>query len=362
MPLAVLDKAEALALTRLAPDQVLAQAGAVRDRLKGRCLTYSPKVFFPVTNLCRDRCSYCTFRKSPKDPAAHTMTPEEIRAGSRRAVQAGCIEALMCLGDRPELVYPSYSHQLRQIGHQTTPQYLQQVCQISLEEGLLPHTNAGLLTAEEMVRLRRVNVSLGLMLENVSPRLRQKGLPHSAAPTKEPALRLAMIKQAGELRIPFTSGILVGIGETWEERVDSLLALRELHQRYGHIQEVIVQVFRSKETTPMAQFPELSDLELAHCVAVARLILGDMNLQAPPNLSPQGHELLVRAGINDWGGISPVTSDFINPEAPWPHIDQLRRTCEELGYTLEARLPVYPDYINSEFLDPAMLTQVERFL
>ncbi|MBI3929406.1 MAG: 7,8-didemethyl-8-hydroxy-5-deazariboflavin synthase CofG [Armatimonadetes bacterium] len=355
-----LSREDALALISADPAPVRAAAGQLRDRLKGRRITYSRKVFLPVTNLCRDRCSYCTFRKSPRHPEAHTMTPEEIRASSSRGFQAGCKEALMCLGDRPEAVYPGYRERLRLLGHATTPEYVLEACHIALEEGLLPHTNAGVLTGEEMQRLRPVNVSMGLMLENVSPRLSRKGQAHAAAPDKDPALRLAMIEAAGELRIPFTTGILLGIGETLEERVDTILAIRELHARHGHIQEVIVQAFRAKPDTPMREHSQSSDQELAHTVAVTRLVLGGMNVQAPPNLSPEGHVLLLESGINDWGGISPVTRDYINPEAPWPHLETLARTCARSGFELGERLAIYPEYLNARsFLDPGLNQAVE---
>lgn len=358
----LLGAAEGYSLMKAPTEQVLEAASDLRDRLKGRHLTYSRKVFLPVTNLCRDRCSYCTFRKSARDPKALTMDPPMIRGWSRAARQKGCKEALMCLGDRPESVYPEYRELLAEYGAGSTAEYLVRACSIALEEGLLPHTNAGLLRRDEMEMLRPLNVSMGLMLESVSPRLRQKGLAHSAAPDKDPELRLTMIQEAGELRIPFTSGILIGIGETLEERVDSLLALRRLHLRHGHIQEVIVQPFRAKEGTRMADFEELPDLEIAHTVAVARLLLQDMNLQAPPNLSPQGHRLLIRAGINDWGGISPVTKDFINPEAPWPHLEALGATCREVGYTFGERLALYPEYLDrEEFLDPGLKKAVDQF-
>lgn len=322
-------------------------AGALRDRRKGRTVTYSRKVFLPVTNLCRDRCSYCTFRKSPTDPGAWTMSPDEIREWCRRGVATGCHEALMCLGDRPEAVYPAYRKTLQGLGVRTTAEYVELACDLALEEGLLPHTNAGILTKGEMRALKRNNVSLGLMLENVSPRLREKGQAHAAAPDKDPAVRVRMIREAGELGIPFTSGILLGIGETLRERVESLVALRDLHAEHGHLQEVIVQNFRAKADVPMRDFPEPSDEETARTVAVARLLLGaDMNVQAPPNLSPEGHRLLLRAGLNDWGGISPVTRDYINPEAPWPHVEALARTCSDEGFTLAERLAVYEEYVD----------------
>lgn len=341
---------------------LLATAGALRDRHKGRTVTYSRKVFLPVTNLCRDRCSYCTFRKDPRDPDAWTMSPAEIHEWLDRARHQGCKEALMCLGDKPELAYSSYRKTLAGFGHATTTEYVYRACEIALTYGILPHTNAGIMTAEEMKLLKDVNVSLGLMLENISPRLRQRGMAHFSAPDKDPAVRVRMIREAGELAIPFTTGILIGIGETLEERVDSLLAIRELHQEYGHIQEVIVQNFRAKPHTRMAAAPEPESLDMAKTVAVARLILGGrMNLQAPPNLSPEDHKLLLRAGINDWGGISPVTKDYVNPEAAWPHLDALARTCDEEGFTLRERLAIYPEYINRPgFLLPALRPRTEE--
>lgn len=341
---------------------LLAAAGALRDRHKGRTVTYSRKVFLPVTNLCRDRCSYCTFRKDPRDPAAWTMSPDEIREWVERGRAQGCKEALMCLGDKPEKAYSGYRKTLASFGHATTTEYVYRACEIALAHGLLPHTNAGVLSYEEMQRLKGVNVSLGLMLENVSPRLRQKGMPHFSAPDKDPAVRVRMLREAGELAIPFTTGILIGIGETWAERVDSLIAIREIHQAYGHIQEVIVQNFRAKPDTRMAGAPEPESVDTAKTVAIARLLLGGrMNVQAPPNLNPEDHKLLLRAGINDWGGISPVTKDYVNPEAAWPHIERLARTCREEGFTLRERLAIYPEYIDRPgFLLPALRPRAQE--
>lgn len=340
----MISRSEALAWLERPLEELLREAASLRP---GKTLTYSPKVFLPVTNLCRDRCSYCTFRKSSRDPKAHTMSPEQIRSECRRARQAGCKEALMCLGDRPETAYPSYGRLLDRYGAASTAHYVEQACRIALEEGLLPHTNAGVLTREEMALLKPVNVSLGLMLENVSDRLCQPGGPHASAPDKHPRVRLQMLREAGELQIPFTTGLLIGIGETAEERIDTLLAIRALHREHGHIQETIVQPFREKPGTPMAGAAQPDDETLARTLAIARLILGEKaNLQAPPNLSPTGHKLLIRAGLNDWGGISPVTKDFINPEAPWPHIAALAATCAEEGFTLAERLAVYPEHFH----------------
>jgi FO synthase len=325
---------------------LLAAAATLRDRHKGRTVTYSRKIFLPVTNLCRDRCSYCTFRKDPRDPEAWTMTPDEIHEWVQRGRAQGCKEALMCLGDKPEKAYSQYRRTLAEFGHKTTTEYVYRACEIALSYGLLPHTNAGVLSYEEMKWLKDVNVSLGLMLENISPRLRQRGMPHFSAPDKDPVVRMRMLREAGELAIPFTTGILIGIGETREERVDSLIAIREVHHTYGHIQEVIIQNFRAKPATRMATAPEPESREMAKTVAVARLLLGgQMNVQAPPNLNPVDHRLLLRAGINDWGGISPVTKDYVNPEAAWPHLDLLAQTCREEGFTLRERLAIYPEYI-----------------
>ncbi len=351
--------ADALVLLQVeAPDELsalLAVAGHLRTRRKGTLVTYSPKVFLPVTNLCRDRCAYCTFRSDPDDAHAWTMSPEEIRGCCRQGRPLGCIEALMCLGDKPEVAFRSYRATLQVLGHGSTISYVHQACEIALEEGLLPHTNAGLMARDEMKLLKPVNVSMGLMLENVSPRLRRKGQVHHYAPDKDPERRLDMMREAGELAIPFTTGVLLGIGETRAEVVASLAAIRDLHRTYGHIQEVIIQNFRAKPMTPMAGSHEPETLDIARTIAVARLMLGDINIQAPPNLSPYDHRMLLAAGINDWGGISPLTPDFVNPEAPWPHVTALADTCRAEGFTLQPRLPIYAEYVDRPgFLDPAL--------
>lgn len=348
-----------IALTAEALPALLATAAHVRTARKGRVITYSPKVFLPVTNLCLDRCAYCTFRQDPDTPEAWTMLPEDVRRYCHSGRQLGCIEALMCLGDKPERAIRSYRQTLDVLGHASTVDYVEACCEIALEEGMLPHTNAGLLSGAEMARLRPVNVSLGLMLENVSPRLRHSGLAHHHAPDKDPVLRLAMIREAGELGIPFTTGILLGIGETLDERIDSLRAIADLHAEYGHIQEIIIQNFRAKPSTRMANQPEPESFDIARTVAVARLMLPDMNIQVPPNLNPRDHELFLAAGINDWGGISPLTLDYVNPEAPWPHLPALASTCRAEGFTLEPRLPIYAEYATqSEFLDPSLSARV----
>ena len=357
-----LSRDEALALLgdTTCTEPLLDVAGARRDAHWGTTVTYSPKVFLPVTNLCRDRCTYCTFRKDPGDPDAWTMLPEDIAAWSTRGRALGCKEALLCLGDKPEIAFREYRTTLASLGHATTAEYVERASAIALECGLLPHTNAGLLTGDEMARLRDVNVSLGLMLENVSPRLRERGQVHQWAPDKNPALRLRMLREAGELRIPFTTGLLIGIGETIAERVDTLIAIRDLHRAHGHIQEVIVQNFRAKPTIPLADAREPDAVDLARTVAVARLLLDpEVSVQAPPNLSPDDHALLLRAGLNDWGGISPLTPDYVNPEAPWPHVAALADTCRAAGYRLTERLAFYPRYIEEPgWLAPALRPHV----
>ena len=322
-------------------------AGLIRDQGRGRRVTYSRKVFIPLTNLCRDKCGYCTFVRAPGDPKAHTMTPEEVLAVAQEGRRRGCKEALFSLGDHPEWRHPEAQRHLEQLGYRTTPEYLTAMCRLVLKEtGLLPHTNSGILSKEEMLALREYNVSMGIMLESSSDRLLQRGGPHFGCDSKAPALRLQVLAQAGELGIPMTTGILIGIGETLEERVDSLFAIRQIHQEYGHIQEVIIQNFRAKSDTRMRGYAEPTTLDMARTIAVARLILGgDMNIQAPPNLNADGYQTYLLAGINDWGGVSPVTRDYINPEAPWPEILRLQHLTEEAGFQLTERLAIYPEYI-----------------
>lgn len=343
---------------------LLAAASELRDRCKGRVVTFSPKIFVPLTNLCRDFCGYCTFRKSPDEPGAKTMTIDEVLRVVRQGKVLGCTEVLFSLGDKPEAIYPEMKDFLAREGHQRTLSYLYEACQTVLEETeLLPHSNPGVMGRADLRRLKEVNVSMGLMLEAISERLMLAGGAHFNAPDKKPAIRLRTIEEAGKLRIPFTTGILIGIGETWEERIDSLFAIRELHQRYGHIQEVIVQNFRTKPDIPMRHHPNASYDDMLKTIALARLVFGgDMNIQAPPNLTPEKYELYLNAGINDWGGVSPLTPDFINPEAPWPALQTLKQKSAEAGFDLKARLPVYPDFIahGEKFLPQSLLSYVDR--
>jgi 7,8-didemethyl-8-hydroxy-5-deazariboflavin synthase CofG subunit len=341
--------------------RLMAAAADLRDRAKGRDIAYSRKVFLPVTNICRDRCTYCTFRKDPGEPGAWTMTLNEIAEWSRRGRHLGCIEALICLGDKPEIAFKDYRDTLRELGVSSTIEYVARACKTALAEGLLPHTNAGIMSRDEMAMLRPFNASMGLMLESISPRLRRRGGVHQWAPDKDPAVRIRMIDEAGELRIPFTTGILIGIGDTPAERAQSLLAIRASHERYGHIQEVIIQNFRAKPGIGMEDAPEPGALEMARAIATARLVLGGaMNVQAPPNLSPHEIELFLNAGINDWGGISPLSRDYVNPEAPWPHLELLAERCARAGFHLNQRLAIYPEYINDEWVDSAIRPAIDR--
>ena len=344
--------------------KLMAEAAQSRDRGHGRLISYSRKVFIPLTKLCRDVCHYCTFAETPRATQPAYLSPDEVLAIARAGKEAGCTEALFTLGDKPELRYRAAREALAELGYESTIAYLTAMCALVLREtGLLPHANPGVMTREEIAGLREVTASQGIMLESTSERLCEKGGVHFGSPDKHPAVRLETIRLAGELKVPFTTGILIGIGETREERLDALRAIGDLHARYGHIQEVIVQNFRAKSDTKLADADEPDLDDLCWTIAQARLILGaDMNIQAPPNLSPGVYQRLVAAGINDWGGVSPVTPDHVNPEAPWPAVEELARKSAETGKVLVNRLAVYPSYVRKPelWLAPEVATQVRR--
>jgi len=392
----VISAADALALADACDTPALMrEAARRRDAHHGVLMTYSRKVFIPLTHLCRDVCHYCTFAQPPRRGAAVYMSPDDVLEVARAGAAAGCAEALFTLGDKPELRYPAARATLHMLGFASTLDYLHATAALVLREtGLLPHLNPGVMSRDDMARLRPVSASMGLMLETASDRLAARGGVHFGSPDKVPAVRLATIAAAGELAIPFTTGLLIGIGETRRERIEALLALRDLHATHGHIQEVIIQPFRAKPGTRMAKSADASNDELLWTLAVARIVLGGaMNLQTPPNLAPKLLHQAIDAGINDWGGISPVTPDFVNPEAPWPHVDALASGLAASGRVLVQRLPVYPQYLlrpprlrgglggvlpqarcglrdptlpspktgrESEWLDPAMRTAVLR--
>lgn len=342
-------------------EQLLARAEQLRDDGHGRTITYSRKVFIPITTLCRDTCTYCTFVKPP-GAGGEYLTPDDVLAIAKAGDELDCTEALLTLGDRPEDKWPQARDFLEGQGVDTTIEYVARMAElIRSETRLLPHANPGIMDETAIAMLRPTNVSMGLMLENISDRLTEPGMPHHDCPDKVPAVRVDTIRAAGSLKVPFTSGVLVGIGETPREVVDSLFALRELQAEHGHIQEFIIQNFRAKANTRMRHAPEPEIPYFVRVVALARWILGaEANIQVPPNLTDD-FSVYLRAGINDWGGVSPLTIDWVNPEAPWPALDRLETVTSAAGFELRPRLPVYPEYLNDEWIDSGLLpAAVER--
>jgi FO synthase len=363
----MLPEADALALAECDDLPALMRVAAgLRDAGHGGLISYSRKVFIPLTQLCRDVCHYCTFAHPPRRGERVYLDREQVLAIARAGAKAGCHEALFTLGDKPELRYRAAREELAALGHETTLSYLAEMARLVLTEtGLLPHLNPGLLTRDDLDALRKVSVSQGIMLESASERLSRRGGPHFGSPDKQPARRLATIAAAGEAAVPFTSGILIGIGETRRERIEALLALRELHERHGHIQEIIIQNFRAKPGTRMADAPDPDQTDHLWTIALARLVFGPaMNIQAPPNLMPDALEEMIEAGINDWGGVSPVTPDHVNPEAPWPELDLLAERTAAAGKLLVERLAIYPEYAAApaRWLDPALRAPMLRLV
>ncbi|MBM3939986.1 MAG: 7,8-didemethyl-8-hydroxy-5-deazariboflavin synthase subunit CofG [SAR202 cluster bacterium] len=351
------------------PDLTALVAAAAELNLRARPhrrVTYSRKIFLPLTNLCRDRCGYCTFVKGPRQRGAHTMTPDEVLAVAREGARLGCKEALVSLGDHPELRHPELLATLRDFGgYRSTPEYVAAMCRLVLEEtGLLPHTNCGTLSSDEFAMLAPWNASMGIMLESASPRLLEKGGPHHGSFTKAPELRIQTLENAAHAGMAMTTGILIGIGETPEERVNALLVIRDIHERCGNIQEIIIQNFRAKSDTRMKRADEPDTIDMLRTQAIARLLLGpSMNIQSPPNLNADGYQTYLMAGINDWGGISPLTKDFINPEAAWPAIAKLRAMTANAGYELRERLALYPEYVSEGRwpVSPAVRRRIDAF-
>jgi len=360
-----LSRAEALALADCPDTRGLMRiAASLRDEAHGDLVSYSRKVFIPLTQLCRDVCHYCTFAHPPRAGEPAYLSPEQMLEVARAGAQAGCHEALFTLGDKPELRYGTARSALAQFGHDSTLTYLAAMAELVLREtGLLPHLNPGVMARADIERLRAVSVSQGIMLESAAERLGRRGGPHFGSPDKDPAVRLETIRAAGEARVPFTTGILIGIGETRRERIEALLALRDLHDRYGHLQEIIIQNFRAKPGTRMAQAPEPDLDDHLWTIAAARLIFGpEMNIQAPPNLNPGALAEMISAGINDWGGVSPVTPDHVNPERPWPALERLAEQTAAAGKVLVERLAIYPSYARDleRWVDPALRPAVLR--
>ena len=344
---------------------LLQSAAKIRDDTWGKEITYSRKVFIPLTNMCRDTCTYCTFVKHPSKPEARILTPEQVLFMAKQGEAHGCKEVLFSLGEKPELRYPEAKKKLAILGYNRMTSYLRDMCKLILDKtSLLPHVNAGTLSNQEIDELKPVSASMGMMLETITKRLSKKGGPHYACPDKTPIQRLRTLSRVGKKNVPFTTGLLIGIGETFEERIEALEEINKIHAKYGNIQEVIIQNFRRKPDIKMANHPEPTLEAMLRTIAAARIILNpEISLQAPPNLSDR-HIKYIQAGINDWGGISPVTIDFINPEHAWPDIEKLRTSCIKAGYKLNERLTVYPKYIkNSErFLNTAVSEKIEKIL
>jgi 7,8-didemethyl-8-hydroxy-5-deazariboflavin synthase CofG subunit len=360
-----IDREDALLLADVENDQLpflLASASRIREMGKDSTITFSKNVFVPLTRLCRDHCGYCTFKVEPGDGELF-IPPEEVVNTARNGASLGCTELLFVTGDKPELKYPIYRDGLSKFGYRTTAEYLTAMSEAGLRENIFPHTNMGVAKREELAALRESNASMGLMLETISERLLKKGQAHYRSPDKVPKLRVRTTEYAGELRIAWTSGILVGIGETLQERIDSLFAIKRLSDTYGHIQEIIIQNFSPKQGIIMERHLPADFLEMMKTVAVARLIFGKrMNIQIPPNLNSKTFPLFIFAGANDLGGVSPITIDYVNPEAPWPQVDRMEKTLGDLGFTLKERLPIYPEFIGEEFLSNKILERVRGFV
>ena len=339
-------KEQILELIDEVPRQVIFEtASNLRDDKKGKVISFSKKAFFNIINLCRDTCSYCTYKAEPDDTKLSLMDEQTVKKLAELAKKYNCTEALFVTGERPEQKYQEAKEWLRKQGFSSTTEYLIHCSEIVLKQGVFPHTNAGNLTKNEMKELAKTNVSMGVMLENSSVRLREDGMPHQDAPSKEPLARLNILKNAGELKIPMTTGILVGIGETLEECIQSIYDIKKIHQRYGNIQEIILQNFHPKPKTSMFEHSTPEESYFKMVVALCRIIMPDANIQIPPNLSPDNYNEFLSVGINDWGGISPITSDYVNPEFSWPNIQNVEKKCGNLGFSLKARFPVYPEFV-----------------
>ena len=328
------------------PNELFSTARNLRKKFKNDSVTFSKKAFFNIINLCRDTCSYCTYKAEPSEQKLSLMSKQEIKQLLHLAKRYRCVEALFVTGEQPEQRYQEARDWLKTNGFKSTAEYLIHASEMALDAGLFPHTNAGNLNKEDLRELQKTNVSMGLMLENISERLTKKGMPHHMASSKKPKTRLKVLEDAGELKIPMTTGILVGIGETPIEIIDSILAIRELHRKYGNIQEVILQNFQPKPDTLMNDFPPADENYFKTVVALTRIIMPKMNIQIPPNLSPNSYHSFLSVGINDWGGISPLTPDYVNPEFSWPEIKKIEQDSKNAGFELKCRFPAYPEFFS----------------
>ncbi|MFB5625367.1 MAG: 7,8-didemethyl-8-hydroxy-5-deazariboflavin synthase subunit CofG [Nitrosopumilus sp.] len=340
------DAAEIFQKAKSNPSELFLTAQKLRSRFKGNTVTFSKKAFFNIINMCRDTCTYCTYKAEPGEEKLSMMSKEQIKQMLKLSKKYRCVEALFVTGERPEQKYQEARDWLKENGFKSTAEYLTFASELALDEGLFPHTNAGNLTFEEMRELKKTNVSMGLMLENSSERLTEKGMPHYLAASKRPEQRLEALENAGKLKIPMTTGILIGIGETPEEVIESLFAIKDLHEKYGNIQEVILQNFQPKPDTLMKDFPSAAENYFKIIVALSRVIMPEMNIQIPPNLSPKSYQSFLSVGINDWGGISPLTPDYVNPEFSWPEIKKIDENSKKAGFDLKCRFPVYPEFFS----------------
>ena len=328
------------------PRELFSVAHNLRKKFKKETVTFSKKVFFNIVNLCKDTCTYCTYKAEPEDAKLSLMSKQQILELLQLAKKYKCVEALFVTGEKPEQKYPEAREWLKKNGFKSTVEYLIHASELALELGLFPHTNAGNLNFEEMKELKKTNVSMGIMLENVSERLTERGMPHYLAASKRPKTRLSILENSGKLKIPMTTGILVGIRETIEEIIDSIFAIKQLHQKYGNIQEVILQNFQPKQDTIMKNNPSADENYFKTIVALSRIIMPEMNIQIPPNLSPKSYQSFLSIGINDWGGISPLTPDFVNPEFSWPEINKVDENSKNAGFDLKCRFPIYPEFFS----------------
>ena len=328
------------------PRELFSVAQNLRKKFKNETVTFSKKAFFNIVNLCKDTCSYCTYKAEPGDVKLSLMSKKQISELLQLAKKYKCVEALFVTGEQPEQKYPEAREWLKKNGFKSTTEYLIHSSELALELGLFPHTNAGNLNFDEMKELKKTNVSMGIMLENVSERLTERGMPHHLAASKRPKTRLSILENSGKLKIPMTTGILVGIGETIEEVIDSIFAIKQLHQKYGNIQEVILQNFQPKQDTIMKNTPSTDENYFKTIVALSRIIMPEMNIQIPPNLSPKSYQSFLSIGINDWGGISPLTPDFVNPEFSWPEISKVDEYSKNAGFDLKCRFPIYPEFFS----------------
>jgi 7,8-didemethyl-8-hydroxy-5-deazariboflavin synthase CofG subunit len=347
------------------PTELFLAAQNIRKKFKNQTVTFSKKAFFNIINLCKDTCSYCTYKAEPGEEKLSLMSKQQITELLQLAKKYNCVEALFVTGEQPEKKYPEAREWLKENGFNSTSEYLIHASELALEVGLFPHTNAGNLNFNEMKELKKTNVSMGIMLENISERLTEKGMPHYLAASKRPKTRLEVLENAGKLKIPMTTGILVGIGETVEEIIDSIFAIKQLHQKYGNIQEVILQNFQPKPDTIMKNVPSTNENYFKKVVALSRIIMPEMNIQIPPNLSPKSYQSFLSIGINDWGGISPLTPDFVNPEFSWPAINKVEENSKKAGFELKCRFPIYPEFfsfISKELRDKIAVIENEEGL